>query len=338
MCLYEKRVLNPKYTKNKKNQGQVPLVPDERVRYIPVGCGKCIECRKEKQREWQVRLQEDIKENTNGKFIVLTFSNESIAKIHEQHTIKTDTEGKRVKVPIRELEGYEIDNAIATRAMRLFLERWRKEYKTSVRHWLITELGHNGTENVHMHGIIWTNETYETIRDMWNYGYIWPRPEHKRKTWVNAQSVNYMTKYVSKIDKQHKEYRPIILTSSGIGGNYTKGKTWKENIYNGTETNETYRTSTGHKIALPKYYKNKIYNDWQKELLWLQKLEKQEKWVRGERIDISQNEEAYKRALEWHRRINRELGYGSNEKDYEKEHYEKQRRNIIIKNRIENAK
>ena len=37
--------------------------------------------------------------------------------------------------------GYEKDNNIATLSVRRFLERWRKEFKRSVRHWLITELG-----------------------------------------------------------------------------------------------------------------------------------------------------------------------------------------------------
>ena len=34
-----------------------------------------------KSLEWLIRLQEDIKTNTNGKFVCLTFSNQSIAKI-----------------------------------------------------------------------------------------------------------------------------------------------------------------------------------------------------------------------------------------------------------------
>ena len=33
----------------------------------------------------------------------------------------------------------------ATRAVRFFLERWRKEYKKSLRHWLVTEIGGNYT-------------------------------------------------------------------------------------------------------------------------------------------------------------------------------------------------
>ena len=42
-----------------------------------------------------------------------------------------------------------------TKAIRLCLERIRKHTGKSVKHWFITELGHNGTERIHLHGIVW---------------------------------------------------------------------------------------------------------------------------------------------------------------------------------------
>ena len=74
-----------------------------------------MECKKQKAREWQVRLLEDVKHNTNGIFVTLTFSNESIKKI---------VSGIR-----NGIEGYELDNEIARKAVRKFLERWRKHNK-----------------------------------------------------------------------------------------------------------------------------------------------------------------------------------------------------------------
>ena len=119
---------------------------------------------KKKAREWQVRLLEDVKHNTNGIFVTLTFSNESIKKI---------VSGIR-----NGIKGYELDNEIATKAVRKFLERWRKNNKKSVRHWLVTELGHEGTENIHLHGIIWTDKR-EEIEKNWQYGYIWLSDKNK---------------------------------------------------------------------------------------------------------------------------------------------------------------
>ena len=144
------------------------------------------ECRKAKQREWQVRLKEDIKHNTNGKFITLTFSNEWIAKITKEVTQKTtkikngikttwiDKNGKlwhryKYKYVTEEvqLKGYDLDNAIARHAVRKFNERWRKRYGKAIRHWLVTELGHNGTENIHIHGIIWTDKKVKLRSWLW---------------------------------------------------------------------------------------------------------------------------------------------------------------------------
>ena len=53
MCLYPKKIKNPKYLPNKKNNNNPPEITDERVKYVPVGCGNCMECRKQKKREWE---------------------------------------------------------------------------------------------------------------------------------------------------------------------------------------------------------------------------------------------------------------------------------------------
>src|SRR6478736_4871283 len=74
--------MNPKNKENAKNGGNIPAVTDQRLKLVPIGCGNCIECRKKQAREWQVRLQEDIKEYQNGKFITLTFSNRSIKELY----------------------------------------------------------------------------------------------------------------------------------------------------------------------------------------------------------------------------------------------------------------
>ena len=45
--------------------------------------------RKKKRREWQVRLQEEIRQDKRGKFVTLSFSDESLIKLgNEINTIK----------------------------------------------------------------------------------------------------------------------------------------------------------------------------------------------------------------------------------------------------------
>ena len=162
MCYFERQGKNKKYLANKKNGGNPPPLLDPDFMYVKYRCGNCMECRKEKANNWRMRLMEDIKENRNGRFVTLTFSNEAIAELRASPRTK-DWPG------LEGLEGYELDNEIATRAVRLFLENCRKETGKYPRHWLVTELGHNGTENVHLHGIIWTNDP-TIINRKWRYG------------------------------------------------------------------------------------------------------------------------------------------------------------------------
>ena len=315
MCLYPRLVKNPKYRANKKNGGRVPPVLDERVRWVPIGCGKCMECRKQKAREWQIRMSEEIKENKNGKFITFTFSNESIIELMGALEIKVKTKDKEKEKQVTE-------NAVATLAVRRFLERWRRKYKRSVRHWLVTELGHEGTERIHLHGILWTDRTNEEIEERWGYGHIWVGD------YVNEKTVNYVMKYVNKIDLKHKEYEPKILTSPGIGKGYMNRTDWKKNKYKGEETEDTYIYSNGTKAKLPIYYRNKIYTDEEREKLWLQLLDEEKRYILGQEICIKDGEEDYYKILEVARMKNKRIGYGDDTKTWSMRDYAKERERL----------
>ena len=140
--------------------GVVPKMNDKRIGMVPIGCGNCMECRKQKTREWQVRLSEEIRHDDSGQFVTMSFTDESLLEL--QGVIENET--------FETLNGYNLDNEIATKATRRFLERWRKKYKKSVKHWLITELGQTNTERIHLHGILFTKETKEEIQKIWKYG------------------------------------------------------------------------------------------------------------------------------------------------------------------------
>jgi len=275
MCLYPRLIRNPKYKANKKNGGILPPFKDYRVLSIPIGCGNCMECMKKKADEWHVRLREDVRVNRNGKFVTLTFSNDSYRELAKEF----------------ELSGYELDNAIATLAVRRFTERWRKKYKRTIRHWLITELGSGETEHLHIHGIVWTNESMEEIEENWKYGYVWKGREKngERVNYVNEITANYITKYVTKTDPKHKEYKPVILASHGIGKAYTESTRAQNNKYKEKETIDSYISDNGRKMNMPIYYRNKLYTEEEREELWLNKLDKEERYVCGVKIRIRNN-------------------------------------------------
>lgn len=320
MCLYPRIIMNPKYKENQKNGGVIPPLNDTRVLGVPIGCGKCMECRKQKARNWQVRLSEDIRIKQDIEFVTLTFSNEAVTELHEE--IIKEFNKIRGTPP----EGYDLDNEIATKGVRRFLERWRKKYKKSVKHWLVTELGHNGTENIHLHGLIYTNKKTE-IERIWKYGWVYTG------NYVNEQTINYIIKYINKIDEDHKYYNPIVLTSSGIGIHYMDRSDWKTNTYKENKTREYYTYRDGIKGNLPQYYRNKIYSEEEREKLWIEKLNKEERWVNGVKIDIKDGLKGYLNTLSNAQQLNTRLGYGNNDTNWTQKRYEKERRILLMNKR-----
>src|SRR5690606_37158981 len=93
-----------------------------------------------------------------------------------------------------------------------------------------------------------------------------------------------------------------------------------------------------YKIALPIYYRNKIYSEEEREKLWLHKLDEEKRYVLNQEIDISKGDENSWLSLKTARQKNSELGYGSGEIDGNRKNYERQKRNLIQKKRIEEAK
>lgn len=301
MCLYPKFIRNKKYLPNKKNNFNPPELKDIRVSKVPVGCGKCIECLKQKARQWQIRLNEEIKVTNYSKFVTLTFSDEYLNNLCKELNL---TES----------------NAVATLAVRRFAERWRKRYKKSVRHWLITELG-GEHDRIHLHGILFLENDIEaeTIADLWKYGNVYVG------AYCNIKTINYIIKYVHKIDTKHKGYQPIVLCSAGLGKTYIeKFRTKMTHTYNGENTIEYYRLSNGAKVNLPIYYRNHLFSEHEREQLWLHRLERAQRYVTGIRIDNIDTEEGYakyQRILERAQEQNVKLGFGDDSKEWDKLDY-----------------
>lgn len=313
MCLYPKLIFNQKYWPNKKNGGIVPEIKDKRVLKVPVGCGRCIECKKQKARQWTVRLSEEIR-HKEGVFVSMTWSNESY------------TELDKLIDPI--IEGYERDNAIATLGVRRFLERFRKENKVSCKHWLVTELGQEGTENIHVHGIIWASR--EQIEKHWGKnGFAYMGNECSERT------INYIVKYISKTDDLHPNYQAKILCSAGIGSKYFDRSDAEKNKYKPNETKEYYQTKSGLRLNMPIYYRNKIYTDEEREKLWIEKLDKNERWVMGCKINMNTEEgvKLFYEKLEYEQQENKRMGYMGRKEDWEQKQYEITRRELNQKKR-----
>lgn len=297
MCLFPRIIENKRYLPNKQNGGFVPTPSDERLRAVSIGCGKCIECRKQKARDWGSRLSYEIRDDDRGRFMTMTFSDESLEAFQD------------------------IDpNEVAGKAIELFRKRWYAKYKEGIKHWLVTELGHEGTERLHIHGFLWTEKTAEEIEIIWSYGWI------DTGEYVNEKSINYCIKYVSKVDEKHPEFISKIFASKGLGKGFFKRPESKINKFNGKNTIEYIRTQSGHKVRLPMYYRNKLYNEEEKEKLRLQTLDKEIVYINKHKINISTKEgiKNHINALKQAQQFNFEMGYPKN--PWSRKKYKKSRK------------
>lgn len=345
MCLYPKLINNPKYIANKKNKGVIPPLKDDRIKKVPIGCGRCMECKKQEKRKWQIRLQEEIKHDKTGRFMTLTFSEEWLNHWYEEaqyEKVKTDIikqitlkDGtirnyyKYEHKKLNHLTEYEKENRAVKMAVRKFLERWRKKHGTSVKHWFITELGHKGTERIHIHGLMFTNEPLEEIQKIWKYGYADDgRKSENGRGYVNEKTINYIIKYVHKTDIQHKSYKPRILTSAGIGKKYIESYNAKLHKYKREKTKTTYTNKQGFKMNLPIYYRNHLFTEEQREQLWINLLDKEEMWINGIKIDVSKTWDNYHIRLKQEQLRNKELGYGERLIPWTIQQYENEKREL----------
>lgn len=92
------------------------------------------------------------------------------------------------------------------------------------------------------------------------------------------------------------------------------------NKFNNENTREYYITNQGFKINLPIYYRNKIYNDDEREKLWLNKLDEGKRFVCGEMVKDT-DEENYFKLLDYYRKENKRLGYGDDSKEWSRDAY-----------------
>lgn len=266
---------NKRYMKRDKN-GNVLTARDPRLNGIIAKCGTCVECRREKAKEWETRLWEEQLSRGDGVFVTLTFTEKELKKL-------IDEVGNN-------------DQKVAITAVRRFRERWRKKYKTSIRHFLVTELGHKNTQRLHLHGLLFTErEKWKEIPKIWKYG---------KQVYLGYETglrcIKYVIKYIMKKDEDHEGYRSTILTSPGMGKRWLE-RNKRQYKFAGEETLTYIENEKGHKSAIPKYYKDRLWNISEREELRLIQEDKKEVYLNGLKYDLTNAEQRmqYQKALQY---------------------------------------
>ena len=144
---------------------------------------------------------------------------------------------------------------LVKRDVQLLLKRLRKlqSKKTDVKikYYFVGEYG-SKTKRPHYHAILFNIHDVQDIQKAWNLGFSYS-PK------ALPQSVKYVLKYISKQRGKYKDKeREFSLMSKGLGANYMTPQIIK---YHKTNLKNCFITDEGYKKSMPKYYKDKIYNE-----------------------------------------------------------------------------
>lgn len=238
-CIKPIKIVNPRYIKLAGSKAQAyrdfGLRPDL---HLIVPCGRCLHCLRRRGSEWRRRLLDEYRymkpaDRRKVRFITLT-----VAPKYYYDFVK------RPKYYIR-----------------LFLDRYRKRFGHSPRHWIINEFGDDPsrTRRLHFHALFFDNEVLRSeLESVWQYGIV--RSSRLRSSAAISYITTYVTKFINKwiIDKDEKQF---ILCSPGIGKAYALDE---ENIrwHHADGQLRCYRLDfSGRLCALPRYYRQKIFSD-----------------------------------------------------------------------------
>jgi hypothetical protein len=220
-----------------------PFYKKEPIRgeYMPLPCGKCPPCKKRRTSGWSFRLIKEGERSNSALFITLTY----------------DTEF----VPITS-NGFMTLNLLD---LQKFFKRLRKRTNEKIKYYAVGEYG-SQKARPHYH-IILFNCNKEHIIDSWVINYKSIGSVHIGN--VSSASIGYTLKYMCKESKiplhqNDDRKKEFSVMSKGLGSNYLTENMikWHKNDL----LNRMYvPIEDGKKIAMPRYFKDKMYSDDEKD-------------------------------------------------------------------------
>lgn len=217
---------------------------------VPYNCGKCYNCKQRRVAQWSFRLKKELEVSTSAYFITLTYDNDHvpITKGKFPMTLKK----KDLQDFFKRLRYYEKQNRIIFNRRTKTLDK-----QQPIKYYACGEYGHLHSRP-HMHIIAFNIVSEKSIRESWTYGSVDIQSE------VNTKNIEYTLKYInklSKVSKKEGDYRTaeFALMSKGLGKSFLQ-----ENIksfYSKRLDINYVVNDNGVKIAMPKYFREKVLNE-----------------------------------------------------------------------------
>ena len=220
---------------------KMELVKGVETGYMPFPCGKCPACVRRRVSGWAFRLNKQSEQSNSAHFVTLTYNDEHIKKTKN---------------------GFE---TLVKKDVQDFFKRLRKLTKQKISYYAVGEYGDTG-ERPHYH-IILFNANPKIVENAWKLNDITLGNVHFGD--VGDASVGYTLKYISKEkkipqfngDDRQKEF---ALMSKGLGAGYLTENMVKWHTKGNIENKVYLPLKDGKKGAMPRYYKDKLYDKGQK--------------------------------------------------------------------------
>lgn len=210
--------------------------PDGYLRKIPLPCGKCPVCKTKRVNQWAFRLMQEEKVSSSAYFVTLTYSTDN--------------------VPISK-NGY---MTLVKKDVQDFMKRLRKKEQNKLKYYCAGEYGETRMRP-HYHMILFNLSDKETILPAWQHGDV-------HFGTVTGASVAYTAKYIDKdkripLHGRDDRIPEFSLMSKGLGASYlTPGVI----AYHKADLTRCFvKEPTGYAVALPRYYRKRIYDEHEQE-------------------------------------------------------------------------
>ncbi len=220
---------------------KMELVKGVETGYMPFPCGKCPACVRRRVSGWAFRLNKQSEQSNSAHFVTLTYNDEHIKKTKN---------------------GFE---TLVKKDVQDFFKRLRKLTKQKISYYAVGEYGDTG-ERPHYH-IILFNANPKIVENAWKLNDITLGNVHFGD--VGDASVGYTLKYISK-DKKIPQFngddrqKEFALMSKGLGAGYLTENMIKWHTKGNIENKVYLPLKDGKKAAMPRYYKDKLYDKGQK--------------------------------------------------------------------------
>lgn len=206
---------------------------------IQVPCGSCVICLQNRSNSWYLRLHHELKSAITAHFVTLTYNNESLKR----------TENGLLTVNKSDVQNY-------------FKRLRKRENNKDIKYYLGSEYGEK-EQRPHYHAIIFNVAIKANIARAWRLNDYPLGNVHIGE--VTEASIKYVTGYIGKkIGIPHTDYddrtKEFSLMSKKIGlENFMKNSSFNLNNEVG------YTQINGIKYNLPRYYKEKLFTQNQKQ-------------------------------------------------------------------------